>query len=53
MAFIQYVVQHVLFSHAFHDFYTISRASVSAERVNEVLDMISEIEDPKNLVLQI
>ncbi len=47
MAFIQYVIQSMLYLAMISMiFIVISRASASAARINEVLDMTSEINDP-------
>ncbi len=48
MAFIQYVIQSMFYIAMLSMiFITISRASASAARINEVLDMESEIKDPE------
>ncbi|MFW6264942.1 MAG: ABC transporter ATP-binding protein [Bacillota bacterium] len=49
MAFIQYIM-HILFSLLMLSmmFVMIPRASASAERINEILDMEAEIKDPDN-----
>lgn len=49
MAFIQYVIQSMFYLAMLSMiFIMISRASASATRINEVLDMEPEIKDPEN-----